>query len=84
VRAAFGAYTFGALRRLILDIQGPNVILGLANPFYYNPYLGFFLQMLPYAFTIIVLVIGSREAIRKRLGSPAALGTPYIRGERGL
>jgi len=83
-RAAFGAYMFGALRRLILDIQGPAVILGLANPFYYNPYLGFFLQMLPYAFTIIVLIIGSREAMRKRLGAPAALGTPYIRGERGL
>ena len=84
LRAAFGAYIFGALRRLILDIQGPMIILGLANPFFYNPYLGFFLQMLPYAFTIIVLAIGSREAIRKRLGSPAALGVPYIRGERGL
>ena len=84
IRAAFGAYMFGALRRLILDIQGPTMLLGLANPFYYNPYWGFFLQMLPYAFTIIVLVIGSREAVRKRLGSPAALGIPYIRGERGL
>ena len=84
LRAAFGAYMFGALRRLILDIQGPTMLLGLANPFYYNPYWGFFLQMLPYAFTIIVLVIGSREAVRKRLGSPAALGVPYIRGERGL
>jgi simple sugar transport system permease protein len=83
VRAAFGAYAFGALRRLILDIQGPTILLGLANPFYYNPYWGFFLQMLPYAFTIIVLVIGSREAIRKRMGAPAALGNPYIRGERG-
>lgn len=82
-RAVFGSYAFGALRRLILDIQGPTVLLGLRNPFYYNPYLGFFLQMLPYAFTIIVLVIGSREAIRKRLGAPAALGNPYIRGERG-
>jgi len=84
LRAAFGSYTFGALRRLVLDIQGPTVLFGLRNPFYYNPYLGFFLQMLPYAFTIIVLVIGSREAVRKRLGAPAALGLPYIRGERGL
>jgi len=83
-RAAFGAYAFGALRRLILDIQGPLTLFGLRNPFYYNPYWGFFLQMLPYAFTIIVLVIGSREALRKRLGAPAALGQPYIRGERGL
>ncbi|MCJ7530378.1 MAG: ABC transporter permease [Anaerolineales bacterium] len=84
LRAAFGAYTFGALRRLILDIQGPMTLMGMRNPFYYNPYWGFFLEMLPYAFTIIVLVIGSREAIRKRLGAPAALGNPYIRGERGL
>lgn len=83
VRAALGSYAFGALRRLILDIQGPTVLFGLANPFYYNPYWGFFLQMLPYAFTVIVLVIGSREAMRKRLGAPAALGDPYIRGERG-
>jgi simple sugar transport system permease protein len=83
IRAAVGAYAFGALRRLILDIQGPTVLLGLANPFYYNPYLGFFLQMLPYLFTVIVLVIGSREAMRKRIGAPAALGNPYIRGERG-
>jgi len=83
IRAAVGSYAFGALRRLILDIQGPTVLFGMRNAFYYDPYLGFFLQMLPYAFTVIVLVIGSREAIRKRLGAPAALGNPYIRGERG-
>jgi len=84
LRAAFGAYAFGALRRLILDVQGPKLLFGLANPFFFNPYLGFFLQMLPYAFTIAILVLGSREAARKRLGAPAALGTPYVRGERGL
>lgn len=83
IRAAAGSYTFGALRRLILDIQGPTSLLNFRNPFYYNPYWGFFLQMIPYAFTIVVLVIGSREAMRKRIGAPAALGEPYIRGERG-
>lgn len=83
VRAAAGSYIFGALRRLVLDIQGPALLFGFANPFFYNPYLGFFLQMIPYAFTIIVLVIGSQEANRKRIGAPAALGLPYIRGERG-
>jgi general nucleoside transport system permease protein len=83
LRAALGSYAFGALRRLILDIQGPTTLLRLPNPFYYNPYWGFFLQMIPYAFTIVVLVIGSREAMRKRIGAPAALGDPYIRGERG-
>lgn len=83
-RAAFGSYAFGALRRTILDIQGPQMIFGLRNPFFFNPYYGFFLQMIPFAFTILVLIIGSREALRKRLGAPAALGLPYIRGERGL
>ena len=84
LRAAFGADAFGALRRLILDIQGPATLLGLLNPFYYNPYWGFFLQMVPYAFTILFLVVGSREAMRKRIGAPAAPGLPYIRRERGL
>jgi ABC-type uncharacterized transport system permease subunit len=83
LRAAAGSYAFGALRRLILDLQGPTQLLGLRNPFYYNPYWGFFLRMIPYAFTIVVLIIGSREAMRKRLGAPAALGVPYIRGQRG-
>lgn len=82
-RALAGAYMFGAVRRLILDLQGPQTLLGLANPFYYMPKLGFFLQMLPYALVILILFIGSREALRKRIGAPAALGTPYVRGERG-
>jgi general nucleoside transport system permease protein len=83
-RAAAGSYIFGALRRLVLDIQGPALIFGLTNPFFINPFLGFFLKMAPYAFTVIVLVIGSRESTRKRIGTPAALGLPYIRGQRGV
>jgi len=84
LRAAAGSYAFGALRRLILDLQAPTTLLFWNIPFYYNPYWGFFLKMIPYAFTIAVLVIGSREALRKRLGAPAALGIPYIRGQRGV
>ncbi len=83
-RAMFGSYIFGALRRLILDIQGPMTLFTFKNPFFYNPYLGFFLQMLPYAFTIIVLVLGSWDAFRKRIGAPGALGVPYVRGQRGI
>ncbi|PIE81528.1 MAG: ABC transporter permease [Chloroflexi bacterium] len=83
-RAAVGAYLFGALRRGILDLQGPAILLGVANPLYVNSNFGFFLQMAPYVLTIIALIIGSRQAIKKRLGAPAALGLPYIRGERGL
>lgn len=84
LRAALGAYLFGALRRAILDLQGPRMILGFVNPLYISPNLGFFLQMAPYLLTIVALVIGSRAAMRKRIGAPAALGEPYIRGERGL
>jgi simple sugar transport system permease protein len=49
-----------------------------------NPQLGRAMDMLPYLAIIFILIIGSREALRKRLGAPAALGIPYIRGERGL
>jgi simple sugar transport system permease protein len=84
LQAALGGYLFGAVRRGILDLQGPARILGLTNPFFVNSNLGFFLQMTPFLLTILALVWGSRAATRKRLGAPAALGIPYVRGERGL
>jgi ABC-type uncharacterized transport system permease subunit len=76
LQAAVGSYLFGAIRRLPLDLQ--NVAFFLQNPHY-----GYFMNMLPYLFTIIVLVIGARSALRRRLGAPAALGVPYLREERG-
>jgi len=84
MRAAVGGYLFGALQRAILDLQGPRIILGLTNPLFINSNFSFFLKMAPYLLTIVALVIGSRAAARKRLGAPAALGVPYVRGERGL
>jgi simple sugar transport system permease protein len=39
--------------------------------------------MLPYLFTVIVLILGSRAAMRRRMGAPAALGQPYNREQRG-
>ncbi|MCC7162049.1 MAG: ABC transporter permease [Anaerolineae bacterium] len=84
VRAAIGSYLFGSLRRFTLDMQGVQQVFGVANPFFYDRNLQFFLEMLPYALTVIVLIVGSRAAIRKRIGAPAALGIPYVRGERGL
>ncbi len=84
LRAALGAYLFGALRRAILDLQGPAMLFGMVNPLFINSNFSFFLKMTPYLLTIIALVIGSRAAARKRLGAPAALGVPYVRGERGL
>jgi simple sugar transport system permease protein len=76
VRGALGAYLFGAIRRLPLDLQNLPFFLQ-------NPTTGYFMNMLPYLFTIVVLIIGSREALRRRVGAPAALGTPYVREERG-
>jgi len=84
INAALGAYLFGAVRRAILDLQGPRTLFGFTNPLFINSNWGFFLQMAPYLLTILALIIGSRAAMRRRLGAPAALGVPYIRGERGL
>ncbi len=83
LRAAFGALLFGAIFRFILDVQGVILILGYDNPFQAGRSATFFLGMLPYLMVILVVVIGSREAVRKRIGAPAALGRPYVRGERG-
>jgi general nucleoside transport system permease protein len=83
IRAAFGAYLFGAISRVILDIQGVPAIFGATNPFQAGRSATFFLEMLPYLLVILVVLLGSREAARRRIGAPAALGTPYVRGERG-
>jgi general nucleoside transport system permease protein len=82
IRAAIGAYLFGAIFRFIIDIQGVTSIFGVSNPFQAGRSATFFLEMLPYAFVIIVVVVGSREALRRRVGAPAALGIAYVRGER--
>ena len=80
VRGMAVAYFFGLLRRLPLDLQNPALpFISTAN----NPSLGRFMDMLPYLATIFILILGSRAALRRRLGAPAALGLPYIRGERG-
>jgi general nucleoside transport system permease protein len=78
-RAALGAYIFGALRRLPLDLQAVAWL-----PFAANPILGIWLEMLPYLFTVVALMFSSSGLARRRLGAPAALGVPYVRGERGL
>jgi ABC-type uncharacterized transport system permease subunit len=83
VRAAIGAYLFAAITPWILAMQGVDTILGVQNPFLPGRSATFFLEMLPYLFVIAVVILGSREAARRRLGAPAALGAPYVRGERG-
>ncbi len=82
--AMIGAYSFSALQRMILDLQGVPTLLGFTNPLFVNPNYGFFLKMAPYILTILAVIWGSRAASRQKAGAPAALGEPYIRGERGL
>lgn len=83
-RAALGGYLFGMMRRFMLDLQGPALLLGMRNPFFYNHNLVFFLEMTPYLLTILALLWGSSSARRNRIGAPAALGQPFRRGERGM
>ena len=78
-RAAFGAYLFGAISRVVFDVQMlptaglPQIMKILLSPE--------FLRMMPYAAVIIILIFASREAVRQRVGAPAALGQPYTREE---
>jgi len=71
-RAALGAYLFGAISRVVFDVQMlpiaglPQVMRVLLTPE--------FLRMMPYAAVIVILILASREAVRKRIGAPAALG----------
>ncbi len=71
-RAVVGALLFGGVNAIQFRLQAAGTTIPAA-----------FLNMLPYAFTIIVLVVITWwEAFRKRVGAPAALGLPYMREER--
>ncbi len=71
-RAVIGALLFGGVNAIQFRLQAAGATIPAA-----------FLNMLPYALTIIVLVIITWwEAFRKRVGAPAALGIPYMREER--
>jgi ABC-type uncharacterized transport system permease subunit len=68
LRAALGAYLFGGVEAGQFRLQTAGVDIS-----------SFFLSMLPYLFTILVLVLATRESARRRIGAPAALGRPYVR-----
>jgi simple sugar transport system permease protein len=69
--ALVGAYLFGAFSSLSFTLQSRQVRL---------PPEAF--ASLPYLMTILVLVFVSTGWAKRRLGAPAALGTPYAREER--
>lgn len=65
-RALLGAYLFGGITIIQLHAQG----FGIDIP-------SQFLSMLPYAATIIVLMVISRDATRAKLNAPACLGRVF-------
>jgi ABC-type uncharacterized transport system permease subunit len=71
LRVMAGAYLFGFVDGFQLRAQG----LGSTVP-------SFFLNMLPYIFTVLVVSLSSGERLQRRLGIPRALGLPYWREER--
>ena len=82
-RTVIGAYMMATIFRLAIDLQGPSDFFGIPNIFFEYQPSTFFLGMVPFALVILVLIVAAREANRKRIGAPASLGTPYVRGERG-
>jgi simple sugar transport system permease protein len=71
-RALLGALLFGGINAIQFRLQAAGTTIPA-------PFLG----MLPYIFTIAVLTIVTvYEGVSKRVGAPAALGLPDVRGER--
>ena len=72
-RALLGALIFGGVNAIQFRVQaaGGGVVPAAV------------LAMMPYLLTVVVLtLITVYENISRRLGAPAALGLPYMRGER--
>ncbi len=70
-KAMFGAYLFGAVTALGFRLQAMDVQVP-----------SYFLSMLPYIFTIIVLIFATMQTNKHRIGAPGALMTAYDREER--
>jgi simple sugar transport system permease protein len=68
--ALAGGFLFGFMEALEFQAQAIGI-----------PISPFFLEMLPYLFTILAVVVAA-VAGGRRLGAPAALGLPYDREER--
>jgi simple sugar transport system permease protein len=69
MRALLGAYLFGGITVLQLNLQAQGVQIA-----------SHFLTMLPYLATIVVLALISRNAAFIRINMPASLGKPFHPG----
>ncbi|MDQ4075539.1 MAG: ABC transporter permease [Chloroflexota bacterium] len=74
LRAVVGALLFGGINAIQFRMQAAGTTIPAS-----------FLNMLPYLFTILVMIgITVYEKVSRSVGAPAALGLPYYREERGL
>lgn len=72
LRAVVGALLFGGINAIQFRMQAAGTTIPAS-----------FLNMMPYIFTILVLIVITWwEAVSKRVGAPAALGLPYVREEK--
>jgi len=72
LRAVVGALLFGGVNAIQFRLQAIGTTIPAA-----------ILNMMPYIFTILILVLITwGESFRRRVGAPAALGLPYMREER--
>lgn len=69
-RALLGTYLFGGLDIIGFRLQKFDIPISL-----------YFIDLLPYIVTIIVLIVGSIQENKKH-NAPEGLGTPYFREER--
>ncbi len=70
VRALLASYLMAALISVSYILQGK---IGISS---------YFLAMIPYIATVIILTAVNIERFKLKLGAPAALGKPYLREER--
>lgn len=72
VRLIFGAVLFGFCLRLPFTLQAEQITFIPSA----------FMQMLPYAATLIALIALSRPGAKNLRGAPKSLGNPFVRDER--
>lgn len=71
VNSLWGSYVFGGIDALGYRLQAVDVTI---SPF--------FLKMLPYLFTVFVLILVTQRNMVHRIGAPKALSVSYDREER--
>ncbi|MBL9006944.1 MAG: ABC transporter permease [Myxococcales bacterium] len=88
-RVALGAFLFGVIRRLPLDLQGVTLPDFIERSFLRGPGSTYVLDMLPYVMTMAVLALqtvrvrrAQSETTLRLDDAPWALGRPYHRAAR--